>query len=187
MGGCSLSTIGLDSLAEYSVSHSHTHKQKERIDKLSSKDSAFDREITLHLISFVSFCEPSVRCCSSERCTSVAFLPAYLFPTHTTSGRRCCSREPKDKKMANVCSSHSEKMCVQSQRGTDDSLCFQQRALRPFEGGEGSTDSWISGTAADSDWLLLRAVRPCLCSLPVHPTTNSSSLSSHLWRRTRQF
>lgn len=52
MGGCSLSTIGLDSLAEYSVSLTHTHKQKERIDKLSSKNLAFDREITLHLILF---------------------------------------------------------------------------------------------------------------------------------------
>lgn len=121
-----------------SLSHTHINKKSELTNFLPKIASlAFDHEITLHLISFASFCEPSVRCCSSKRCTSVAFPPAFLFPTHTTSGRRCCSGEPKDKKRANVCSSHSEKMCVRSQRGTDDSLCFQQRALHPFGGGEG--------------------------------------------------
>lgn len=41
-----------------------------------------------------------------------SFPSSFPLSYSHTSGRRCCSREPKDKKRANVCSSHSEKMCV---------------------------------------------------------------------------
>ncbi len=71
-------TIGLDLIAEYSLSHTHTKNKSTNFhSKIAS--AAFDHEITLDLLSSVSVSKPSIECCSFEGQGDKGLVGCFFF------------------------------------------------------------------------------------------------------------
>lgn len=123
---------------------------------------------------------------SSSSFSSVVLLPPSFSPRSRTKllADAAALGNRRTRRGAMFCSSYGEKMCVWSQGGSDDSLCFQQRARCPWR--PPLTHEYLARQLTVIGYCV-RAAWPCLCSLPARTATFNSSLSSCHWQQTRWF
>lgn len=138
-------TIGLDSMAEYSLSLTHTKsKSTNFLPKIAG--AAFKHEITLDLPSSALFSEPSAEHCSFEGqsdkvqpscfvfdfCLSASISLARSHATQNFLADAAALVNRRTRRGATFVHPAEGKRACDHREGRDDSLCFQQRASCPW-------------------------------------------------------